>query len=157
MKEKAQEIRRLLRLKTLDKIVCFLVFILFSCNPSHKERVEKYLTGGGTKYWVYIPEYPQVRRHGIAYHINGTYTSYVNSWEDPRKRIAESLVYSATWKLLNDSIIDDGQGIKLRIDYINEDVLILSNISFKGTYLYFKSKDQETVPIKDTTNYQNKI
>jgi hypothetical protein len=119
--------------------------------------VEQYLTGGGTKYWLAIPDYPQRRFQGYSYHSNGTYTYYIHPFEERQKRIIGALNHPATWKLINDSIIYDGRGIKLRIDYINEDVLILSNISFKGTSVYLKAKDQETVPVKDTTNYENNM
>lgn len=151
MKEKAQEIRRWLRLKIHSRFIVILILFSFSCQQTRKEEVEFLLTGGGRKHWLLITEYPEVRYRGKVYNKNGTYIVY------SEEKNVRWLDYGSTWKLLNDSIIEDGRGTTLRIDYINEDVLIISNISFKGTSLYFKSKDQETVPIKDTTNYQNKI
>ncbi len=128
-----------------------------SCKKSKQEVTANYLTGGSEKFWTLIMDYPIKRYIGVSYNINGKYDEYIISDSGIRtKRILYSL---PVWQLLNDTTMIDGNADTLKIEYINENVLVFNNMSSKSRKLFvlLKSKDQHTKPVADTTTNMNSI
>lgn len=121
------------------------------CTPKPENNVVQYLTNGSKKHWTLITEHPIKRYIGQSFNIDGTYTLY--SISDDWERIKRKLRFKPTWELINDSTIADGAGVNFKIEYINDDVLILNSLNFKEVMVLLKAKDQKTEPVADTTDH----
>ncbi len=147
----------------------YLICIILFCSCQNKQdEIVRYLTGDSVKYWTVINEHPiRSDRQGMVLYSNGI----KKGWWDNHDSIgrffwpSQPEYLSESWILLNDSVLWIGfsvdknnleYGIKCKIEYINEDILILNGLSYKGLTIYMKSKDQKTelAPYpKDESNF----
>ena len=126
-------------------------FICTSCVKSKKDIIIKNLTAETKKYWINIKDYPTKKYSGVSYDFKGAYEEFVISKDG--QRIKTRLYSSPFWTLTNDNTLTNGSGDTARIEYLNEDVLILNSIvaKHKNLSVFLKSNDQKTLPIEDTT------
>lgn len=142
------------------KIIYLFIFptLFLSCTKNKQEHTTNYLTGGSEKFWTAVMDYPIKRYMGVSYNINGTYGEYIISDSGLR---TERILYSLpVWKLINETTLIDGNADTLKIEYINDDVLVLNKMSSRGKkkiFVYLKSTDQHTKPVKDTTKSKNRL
>jgi hypothetical protein len=120
--------------------------LLASCTDSRQEKVIRFLTNDSQKYWMHIPAYPEKRFMGVRYKSNGTYQMYSTL---PGKRVHITTPYSTIWKMSKDSVLTDGMNTKYRIEYIDENILVLNPVGFKQVIVYVKEKDQATEPVAE--------
>ena len=155
------------------------LLFLFSCSSENKNKqtVEHYLTNGKEKYWALVRTYPTTRVDGVLYRSDGTCISWYNGYSNciiTDTRIINDYIEDDRWRLIGDSILNEysidepytvfleeeadfdpsirhiNPGTNYKIEYINDSILILNNMSIKQISVYKKSKDQHTKPIRDT-------
>ena len=144
----------------INRNILFLLFILFvSCTESKKEVLTEFLTNGSKKYWVRVMDNPIKRYKGVSFDIKGTYDEFVIS--DSGYRTKSPLWSYPVWKLINDHTISDGNGDTLKIEYINDEIVVFNNLSTKRKYrkifVLLKADDQKTMPLADTASHPYKM
>ena len=127
----------------------FLIFI--SCAKKEAQKNIYYLTNNSEKYWLLVREHPIHWYSGQCFNINGKLISFSVENKTGRRLIIENYD-KPQWRFLNDSTLELESKI-FKIIYLNEEILILNNLSFREVIAYKKSKDQLTKPVPDTTNY----
>ena len=133
--------------------------LICSCGSKKKSKsleMQYFLTNNSEKYWTSIEENPIRRgRQGLVFYKNGYYNRFwfnndsigrfINNWGNS----------TLQWTFLNDSLLFLGVkevykndslkfGSISRVEYLNEDILILNNLEIKELSIFIKSKDQKT-------------
>lgn len=138
----------------INKSILLIFFIICtSCTKSKREITIDNLTGGAKKYWTIVMDYPIKKYVGVSFDISGAYDEFIIS--DSGFRTKRRLYSLPFWKLINDTTLSDGNGDTLRIEYLNESILVLNRMALKGKkiFVFLKSEDQQTKPESDTTAY----
>ncbi|MBL0744480.1 hypothetical protein [Chryseolinea lacunae] len=126
-----------------------LAVISFSCE---QKTVVKHLTYNSQKYWNLVYEHPLKIGKGLLIKDDGTYEVFYEKKNGVRLKYVTK--YLPKWSLLNDSTFHFvGQNVKYKIEYLNEDILILNNLSARQLIIYKVSKDQISSLTPDTSDH----
>ena len=138
----------------MRKYLIYTFCVLFCSCQNKQDKITQYLARDSEKYWTAVDHLPIKRdRRGFVLYSSGQKSDY---W-DNHDAIGRCIVPHTPdrWKLLNDTTLWFGTidpndenslkyGEEYKIEYVNEDILILNNAFFKKIYVYKKSKDQKT-------------
>lgn len=132
-----------------------LVIFLFTCEKrgSKNEEIESCLTGGDEKYWTVMKENGIKRNTGILFKSNGKYINYhVKNFKEVGVRLISKNYEKPFWSLKGDDTLCIS-GINYKVEYINQEILIINNLKVRGLAVFYKAIDQQTKPVRDTTKY----
>lgn len=140
----------------LIKVLRFLIifFIISSCQQktNRKEEIKYYLTNDKEKYWIMMKEGRILRTQGRLFQSNHFFVDfYLKDVAKNDKKYFKEMHFMATWEVLdNDTLFICGSD-KLKIEYINEDIMILNSPDLKSISVWIKANDQKSKIKIDTT------
>ncbi len=152
----------LLKLKQIHvKFISMLLIVIFflSCSQQKSKTEQKlqYLTGNNEKYWIAIEPYDdetEASRIGIVLRRDNSYDHWYT--HEKNTRFFLNQLENQRWSIKNDSIIEikkEGwEPVVFKIEYLNDDIMIITNLERKQLEFYKKAKNQHIKPIKNTTN-----
>jgi hypothetical protein len=129
------------------------VLIVSACAKKREVKAIHFLTGADAKYWTEVKRYPVRKYAGLKFNANGRCDEYVLDYKaGTRIKIARPGILPA-WRLVNDSTLFIGSLGNVRIEYLDEDVMVLNQMQQKWVIVYLKAKDQKTELVKDTSDH----
>ena len=135
-----------------------LALFISACTRTKKEKTIYLLTAGKAKDWTEVKPYPIKRYSGLRFEANGRCDKY-STINGARTRAdgtgtkvkISSLAYSPEWKIVNDSTLYIGWLGNVKVEYIDENVMILNQMRQKRVIVYLKAKDQISKFLEDTS------
>jgi hypothetical protein len=125
------------------KLLALTLILFGGCTNSRQNNVIQFLTNGSKKYWIRIREYPIKRYSSLYFSPDGTYKKY-SVFKGERRFVIPN--YYTVWRLAADSTLLMGDGRMYKIEYLDDNVLILNEKSVRHMEVYVKEEDQKTVP-----------
>ena len=111
------------------------------------------MTGDDVKYWTEVKQYPVRKYAGLKFNVNGRCDEYVLYYKEGTRIKNVRPAILPAWRLINDSTLFIGSLGNVRIEYLDEDVMVLNQMQQKRVIVYLKAKDQSTELIKDTSDH----
>ena len=131
-----------------------LTLTISACVKKKDNHTIHYLTAGKAKYWAEVMPYPVKKYKGLKFDLSGRCDRYSESMTDGKPKIRvkfASYEYSPKWAIINDSTLDVVGLGQVRLEYLDENVMVLNQMQFKRTIVYLKAKDQSTELVADTS------
>jgi len=128
----------------LKLLLLLTVCIAIACSENKTKRYERFLTNGKNKHWVYVRPIKNLKQdpklwdsYVEVYKADHTYSHYylVNGKVYPQQAPPDG-----RWSIEGDSIFVDYNKYRYRIEYLNEDILILNGVG-DSTIVVYKAKE----------------
>ena len=136
-------------------LLLVLTLAISACIRKQENQTIHYPTAGKAKYWIEVKPYPVRKYMGLRFDSSGRCDRYATNENTPdgkpkiRVKFA-SYDYSPRWAIINDSTLDVVGLGQVRLEYLDENVMVLNQMQFKRTIVYLKAKDQSTELVADT-------
>lgn len=127
--------------------------VMSACIRKQERKTIHYLTAGKTKYWIEVKPYPTKKYLGLKFETNGKCDEYVISNKAKNRFKVVSPSYDPKWEIVNDSTLYIGWVGNVRIEYIDDNVMVLNSIKQRRVIVYLKDEDQNTELMKDTFDH----
>ncbi|WP_196291013.1 hypothetical protein [Hymenobacter ruricola] len=134
-------------------LLLFLAPTISACVKKRENQTIQYLTAGNAKYWAEVMPYPVKKYMGLRFDLSGRCDRYSENMTDGKSKIRvkfASYDYSPKWAIIDDSTLNVVGLGKVRVEYLDENVMVLNQMQFKKTIVYLKAKDQSTELVVDT-------
>jgi len=131
--------------KNQIKLLCLFCLSLSQVNcVKRQSNIEDFLSGSSKKYWTLIADFPFKESHGIVFNSSHTCFPYYEISNKNLRVLSNMNLEGNKWKVIGDSILLLNNVNRWKIEYINDEVLIINNLQYKELLMYKVSKNQTT-------------